>query len=138
MYFGDSWPSVLLSMWCDQFLYFGACTLVTAGHRYCYRCGVTSFGWDRRVLWCVYFGDSWPLVLLSMWCDQFFLFLSIIIIVFSIVFCYSYCCGVAGPLLRYMHVFKIMQNVQEKFVSGTLQVQCTDCYHVLFQQSIFT
>ena len=23
-----------------------------------------------------------------------------------------------GPLLRYMHVFRIMQNVQERFVSG--------------------
>ena len=26
--------------------------------------------------------------------------------------------GMDGPLLRYMHVFRIMQNVQEKFVSG--------------------
>ena len=27
-----------------------------------------------------------------------------------------------GPLLRYMPIFRIMQNVQEKFVSGILHV----------------
>ena len=27
-----------------------------------------------------------------------------------------------GPLLRYMHVFRITQNVQEKFLSETLHV----------------
>ena len=29
-----------------------------------------------------------------------------------------------GPLLRYMRVFRIMQNVQVKFVSGILYVLC--------------
>ena len=28
----------------------------------------------------------------------------------------------AGPLLRYMHGFWVMQNVEEKFVSGILHV----------------
>ena len=27
-----------------------------------------------------------------------------------------------GPLLRYMHVFRSMQNIQEKFVNGILHV----------------
>ena len=30
--------------------------------------------------------------------------------------------GMDGPLLRYMQVFRIMQNVQDKFVSGILHV----------------
>ena len=33
-----------------------------------------------------------------------------------------------GPLLSYMHVFRIMQSVQEKFVSGILCVLIYRCH----------
>ena len=36
-----------------------------------------------------------------------------------------------GPLLRYMHVFRIMQNVQVKLVNGIFYV----CIHMLLSGS---